>query len=233
MRSSELYLGHPELMTEEQEESDFVDAEAEVGTFPTWYARALLSTIMSPSTSGANEKGKETFLERMPALGFSREEIASFRQHAQDPRLLSVQRRILFRSMQNAMLSNLISCSGAGTVEELFLLLKTELEAGVAAVIPPWYVFEGADERGCGYHPCGARGCFKTETLETRFGGCGGCRVVYYCGTQCQKRDWIERHKHLCAETKRMTTEEDKMRYFLQMLEDPNMRTAALGKRNK
>jgi hypothetical protein len=35
MRSSELYLGHPELMTEdEQEESDFVDAQAEVGTYP-------------------------------------------------------------------------------------------------------------------------------------------------------------------------------------------------------
>ena len=50
--------------------------------------------------------------------------------------------------------------------------------------------------------------------------------------TAGQKRDWIGRHKHVCAETKRMMTQEDKARYFLQMLEDPNMR-AVLGKRNK
>jgi hypothetical protein len=86
-----------------------------------------MGSMMSLSTSGADEKGKEVLLKRKPALGWTREEIASFHQHVDDPRLLPVQRRILFQSMQNALLSNLISCNGAGTLEELVALLEKEV----------------------------------------------------------------------------------------------------------
>ena len=50
--------------------------------------------------------------------------------------------------------------------------------------------------RKIGYDPCERRGCLRTETCEgKKFSKCGGCRVPFYCGRDCQAADWAARHK--------------------------------------
>jgi hypothetical protein len=219
MRASELYIGHPELMTaEEREESEFVDIEASFPMFPLWYRDKLLDNV----TCVPDEEGKAEFLKREPALGMSSHELELLRLHA--PSLLPVQHRLLFNMLQNSLASNLISCDGAASLEELFSLLESELKSGKPAPIPAWYKFERARERGFGYHVCAARDCFATEHLNKRFGSCGGCRVAYYCGLACQTKDWKERHKFVCEEAKRIVGKDGEAEYFLKMMQDPNVK---------
>lgn len=50
---------------------------------------------------------------------------------------------------------------------------------------------------------CDAIGCGKVEDTVGALSLCNGCREWWYCGTECQKRDWKEGgHKKVCKETK-------------------------------
>ena len=219
MRASELYIGHPELMTtEEREESDFVDFDAKVPMFPSWYQAKLLDS----ATCIPDEEGEAEFLKRKPALGLSLHELELLRQHVSS--LLSVQHRLMFKMLQNSLATNLISCDGARSIEELLLILEGEIKSGQTSPIPGWYEFKRARERGFGYHVCSARDCFATESLNKRFGSCGSCRVAYYCGVKCQTRDWKERHKFVCDEAKRIVGKDGESEYFLKMMQDPNVK---------
>jgi hypothetical protein len=40
----------------------------------------------------------------------------------------------------------------------------------------------------------------------------------------CQRKDWIERHKFVCDEAKRMVGKEGEAEYFMKMIQDPNIR---------
>jgi len=42
---------------------------------------------------------------------------------------------------------------------------------------------------------CEAEGCGNIENIKR----CGKCKVIGYCGTACQKKDWKE-HKKICAQ---------------------------------
>ncbi len=219
MRASELYIGWPDLMTaDELEEYDFVDVNAKVPMIPLWYRDKLLKSI----NCIPDEEREVEFLQRKPAVRFSLEELELLREHVSS--LLPVQQRLLFKMLRNNLATNLISCDGARSIEELLLILEDEIKSGQPSPIPAWYEFKRARERGFGYHVCSARDCFATETMEKRFGSCGGCRVPYYCGVDCQTKDWKERHKFVCEEAKRIIGKEEEAEYFLKLLQDPNMK---------
>eukprot|EP01096_Ripella_sp_DP13-Kostka_P006960 TRINITY_DN2516_c0_g1_i1.p1 TRINITY_DN2516_c0_g1~~TRINITY_DN2516_c0_g1_i1.p1 ORF type:complete len:179 (+),score=59.51 TRINITY_DN2516_c0_g1_i1:172-708(+) len=40
--------------------------------------------------------------------------------------------------------------------------------------------------------------CFNPEQTAGQYKACGSCKQVYYCGRDCQVKDWREAHKHLC-----------------------------------
>lgn len=219
MRASELYIGRPDLMTpEELEEHNFVDVKAKVPMIPSWYRAKLLESLCCIPDEG----GRAEFLKRKPALGFTLEELDLLREHV--ALLLPVQRRLLFRMLQNSLATNLICCSGARSTNELLLILENEIKSGQPSPIPPWYKFKGARERGFGYQVCSARGCFATESIDVRFGSCGGCRVAYYCVADCQKNDWKARHKSVCDEAKRIVGKEAEAEYFMKLIQDQNIR---------
>ncbi len=227
MRASELYIGRPELMSpEELEENDFADHTAKIPMIPPWYRKRLFETIrMVP-----DEQNEDTFRTRRPAMGLSREELNCLRHHATS--ILPVQQRLLFRMLQNTLVVNLISCDGASSIGELLAILEGELERGGVSPIPEWYSFKRASERGYGYHVCSARGCFRTESLYCRFKSCGDCRVAYYCGGECQSKDWKERHKFICSDAKRIVGKDGERQYLEKLLKDPNV-IALLERRGK
>jgi len=51
-------------------------------------------------------------------------------------------------------------------------------------------------------------GCCKTCSTETNL-RCNRCKQVYYCGKECQRKDWKEGyHKRICRSTKEKEKEE-------------------------
>jgi hypothetical protein len=205
------------MTPDELEEYEFVEHTAKNPMIPPWYRNKLLASL----SVVPDKKNESAFRARKPAVGFSSEELNLLRDHTHI--LLPVQQRLLFRMLQNTMAINLISCSGASSIDELIVILEDELERGEPSPIPEWYNFEHASERGYGYHLCSARGCFATETLDIRFMSCSVCRIAYYCGVECQTKDWKQRHKFVCCEARRLSTKEEEVRYALKLLEDPNI----------
>ncbi|KIK64393.1 hypothetical protein GYMLUDRAFT_195458 [Collybiopsis luxurians FD-317 M1] len=43
-----------------------------------------------------------------------------------------------------------------------------------------------------------ASATFEFPGQAQRMMRCSGCKTVFYCSTDCQRRDWKEGHKHLC-----------------------------------
>ncbi|KAH8150231.1 uncharacterized protein LAJ45_05918 [Morchella importuna] len=63
---------------------------------------------------------------------------------------------------------------------------------------------------------CDAIGCGKVEETVGALRLCNGCREWWYCGTECQKRDWKRGgHKKLCKETKTAATKEKEIEDLL------------------
>ena len=50
-----------------------------------------------------------------------------------------VAQRMLFDSLRNEMLRQLISCNGAKSVDDLVDILQKEMETGVPSSVPNWY----------------------------------------------------------------------------------------------
>ena len=47
-------------------------------------------------------------------------------------------------------------------------------------------------------HYCGEESCGNEITVEMNAGCCAGCKLVYYCNLECQKKDWKAGHKLVC-----------------------------------
>ena len=47
---------------------------------------------------------------------------------------------------------------------------------------------------------CGA--CATVEPKVRTYQKCNACRVVYYCGAECQRAHWKAAHKHECSRLK-------------------------------
>ncbi|KAI1771113.1 hypothetical protein F4818DRAFT_454785 [Hypoxylon cercidicola] len=46
----------------------------------------------------------------------------------------------------------------------------------------------------CGNYNCPMMKMYALRDLQA----CGACKSVFYCGKDCQKQDWVRRHKPLC-----------------------------------
>ena len=91
-------------------------------------------------------------------------------------------------------------------VEMMDVLTPEEFEAATGGHFTPQQAgggFLGVDRRkekeagtnaGDWARVCAARGCVVTECAKK----CTTCRAVYYCGKECQKKDW-KTHKKVCA----------------------------------
>lgn len=50
---------------------------------------------------------------------------------------------------------------------------------------------------------CDGPGCRKMEETLKEFKACGGCKEKYYCGVECQTKDWKEGgHKARCRKNR-------------------------------
>mmetsp|Transcript_18182 Transcript_18182/g.45913 ORF Transcript_18182/g.45913 Transcript_18182/m.45913 type:complete len:136 (-) Transcript_18182:609-1016(-) len=85
--------------------------------------------------------------------------------------------------------------------------------------------------RKIGYDACDTRGCLRTENFNSpqAFQRCGQCRVVVYCGPECQKADWKARHKHVCKKVKEKRELMKKAGRMLQNLSDFSLSGQEVG----
>lgn len=50
-----------------------------------------------------------------------------------------------------------------------------------------------------GLRACAADGCLRSEDGFRAFDMCSRCKSAFYCGRECQARDWKSRHKRDCT----------------------------------
>mmetsp|Transcript_14917 Transcript_14917/g.33285 ORF Transcript_14917/g.33285 Transcript_14917/m.33285 type:complete len:224 (-) Transcript_14917:355-1026(-) len=220
MNAEDLYWDREDLMTpEELEELNHSPSDETIPTY-TPNMRAWLIDNHFEGFPRPDAEYKREFLKRKPAMGASADILAEIRVH--NALLPAVQQRKLFNSLRGQMLRQLIPCPGAKTVEELCGLLEAELDSGVPAPVPEWYEFSTVrfGPRRIGYEPCGARGCFQTETTDSQFGRCTRCKLVYYCGKECQASDWKARHKKVCKKGAQDRDKTEKVSQFISMFAD-------------
>lgn len=58
---------------------------------------------------------------------------------------------------------------------------------------------------------CSARDCRKVEDQRGDYKLCSGCRASWYCGPECQLKDWKNGHKRRCKEEKNIRELTEKM----------------------
>lgn len=58
---------------------------------------------------------------------------------------------------------------------------------------------------------CSARECRKVEGERHEYKVCDGCRASWYCGKECQLKDWKSGHKRRCKEEKNIRELTEKM----------------------
>jgi hypothetical protein len=225
MNASEMYYDHRELANAaELEEWDFDERRANVSTFPkSWHQELIkLADLLIPDAME-----RKDWEQRSPALGLNKKSIRALEQHAANPLLLDVQRRKIFRRIREHMLRQLISCSGAATVNDLCGILLAELKCGVPAPAPSWYVFSTITmgPRKIGYSACSNRDCLVAECLTSAraFKKCSNCKVPFYCSEACQASDWTARHKFVCNEAQKSRKELEQAGAFMQRLSDASL----------
>ena len=168
--------------------------------------------LMKCPAAAGDAAARAAFLARPPALGLTRRAIDGILSRSRACRSASTLRRAA-QMLRGSMLTAMVPCSGASTVEELCAALITELESGATLPLPAWYKWASESfgrGRRMGFFACDARGCWKTETAETSFSCCARCKKPMYCSRECQAQDWKQRHKQLCGiapETDAMTAE--------------------------
>ena len=147
-------------------------------------------------------KYKEQFENRPPALGATPQLLAELKAHDAKLPLGGVQQRMLFQSLRDQMLRQLISCDGAKCMADLVDILQKEMESGTPSPIPDWYTFSTAPAGGkIGYDRCSnwLGKCYRTEKHDKpQFSRCSACKMAVYCSRECQEFDWKARHKKVC-----------------------------------
>jgi len=198
-----MYIGHPHLLTREEiEEGDYVDSGYDLPSKTPILRKWILF--------GGYTDGKDQF--GMPLMRPTPE--AQYREDS--PALLEelithnsklpkggVQQRMLFQSLRDQMLRQLISCDGAKSMDDLVDILQKEMESGIPAPVPEWYTFSTVTRgpRKIGYDRCSnwLGPCHRAETPDKpQFARCSKCKVAVYCSRECQAFDWKARHKKVC-----------------------------------
>jgi len=93
-------------------------------------------------------KYKEQFENRPPALGATPQLLAELKAHDAKLPLGGGQQRMLFQSLRDQMLRQLISCDGAKCMADLVDILQKEKESGIPSPIPDWCTFSTAPAGG-------------------------------------------------------------------------------------
>jgi hypothetical protein len=217
----------PGLATaEEREEWEHDPSDDIIPTMPDWWHDLTLRRLggMSPEAMCRKE-----FEARPPALGLTAADIDALEAHSQDPQLTPVQKRECFQVLRSTLLRQLIPASGCASVADLCGVLRAELESGTPAPVPEWYVFSSTTmgPRKIGYDCCVARGCLKTETVESKFSKCSQCKQAYYCSRECQLSDWKARHKKICKTVSEGREKIAKVGKMMQFLSDASLSGAA------
>lgn len=183
MNADDLYAGRLDLMTEDDKEEWYHEPSSE--TIPT-LTQNLKDWLILTHHPIPDSHDKEEFLLRKPALGATTELLIEAKQHYL--LLPPVQQRIMFKCIRHKMLRQLISCSGASTMEEHLDILRKEMESGVPSPVPDWYTFSRRKmgPRAFGFYECENRECRNTETVEKQFERCAKCKLAYYCCRECQ-----------------------------------------------
>jgi len=74
--------------------------------------------------------------------------------------------------------------------------------------------------------PCANEECHRMQGVdEDKFGRCSGCRMVYYCSTECARKSWHAGHKAYCKRYQRPkeVKEREQGRVEADILVLPNM----------
>ena len=146
---------------------------------------------------------RQEFESRPPALGATPALLEELRTHNAKLSAGGVQQRMLFQSLRDQMLRQLISCDGAKSMEDLVDILQREMESDIPAPVPDWYTFSTVTfgPRKIGYDRCSnwLGPCHRAETHDKpQFARCSKCKVAVYCSRECQAFDWKARHKKVC-----------------------------------
>ena len=223
MGIDDVYFDHPELWTEferrEHADDDVVGAP-------------LYHSILPPFLASVNNKefdltadgfGKEDFDKRLPAFGWTNTELDQLISSAGESDFHDY---YIHKNLRRKMCRRLICCSGAKTTKELCEILRAEIESGVPAPVPDWYIFSnvryGPDTgkgRRFGYNKCanmnGDHMCYETEDMQRQFSQCSQCKLAVYCSEKCQRQDWKARHKVVCKKAKKQHDRTMKASSFL------------------
>ncbi|CAE8598956.1 unnamed protein product [Polarella glacialis] len=74
------------------------------------------------------------------------------------------------------------------SVERVCTHLQQQVDAGVAS----WSQLHGSEGQ------CANCGCHTRRVPGGKLSKCSGCRMVYYCGKECQASHWKKGHKRVC-----------------------------------
>jgi hypothetical protein len=173
----------PELASAEEREewhyssSHIHRADEVIPTMPDWWNISARSNRLEMAPEAST---RTAFEARPAALGLTAAEIDSLEAHSENPLLLPVQKRMCFNELREEVLRQLISASECGSVADLCRVLRDELDSGIPSPVPDWYVFPATSTglRNIGYDCCAARGCLKTESVDSKFPKCSKCKVV-------------------------------------------------------
>ena len=98
---------------------------------------------------------REAFENRPPALGATPQLLAELKTYNAKLTKGSVQHRMLYKTVREKMLNQLISCDGAKSIDDLLDILQKEMDSGVPAPVPDWYTFPS--RRAYGWSQCWIR----------------------------------------------------------------------------
>jgi hypothetical protein len=108
------------------------------------------------------------------------------------------------------------------TKKELQDLKEHVRASGVLSPIPDWYVFSPVSHgpRKVDSFKCENRECFVTEDVSRRLFRCAACKMPLYCSKECQKADWVARHKTICKKFKEQREQTAQAGDFISMLDN-------------
>lgn len=223
MNIGELYNEREDLMSpEEREEYNF---DPQMASIPT-VSDPLREWLYGEDDATPEAATRRAFERRPPALGITDAILKEYREHW--ARLPPIQKRMLAKTLHGRMLRMLISCDGLDPrdLEGHLQILEAERASGTPSPVPDWYEYSTVTmgPRKIGYDGCSAHGCFRTERHDQpQFARCSRCKVAIYCGRECQRKDWTERHKQVCKSAAKKRDGIAKLGMMMQRLSDMSL----------
>uniref|UniRef100_A0A7S1VME9 MYND-type domain-containing protein n=1 Tax=Grammatophora oceanica TaxID=210454 RepID=A0A7S1VME9_9STRA len=222
MDAEDIYAEREDLMTpEELEEWHHSPNDETVPTLSPLLREWLIGNGLRAAPEASTRRD---FDRRKPALGATKRELQELASH--NDRLPSgVQQRKLLKMLRSTMLRQLITVDGAVTLEDHIKILENEIETNTPAPVPKWYKYSTVTmgPRKIGYDACCNRGCVRAETVDVQFSKCASCKIVVYCGHNCQRVDWKTRHKYVCKDAAKQREKIARVGKMMQAFSDMSM----------